>query len=183
MSGSRTVKVLCAAAAMGAASVAVPASAGAGANPSTIVASKVVVAPGETITVSNADNEASRCEEGTVVLFTEGAPISYLYQMIVIEPDGAGDWSHEWTAPIPSEWPSQSVTGPFTFVVECNELATPAGEFSPARVAPFTYEPLTITMETSSVTTPPPTGDSTTTTTTGGAAPATAARTTPRFTG
>src|SRR5512139_1688918 len=66
----------------------------------TVQVSKTVITEGETITITNTDDDASRCEGGLVVIFVDGAPIAAGWNQLLVEPDIAGDWSTTWTAPI-----------------------------------------------------------------------------------
>jgi len=109
----------------------------------TLVVSKTEIAEGETITVSNADEDASRCEGGLVVVFVGGAPAGI--NQLVVEPDVNGDWELEWTGPLAADYPSQSVLGPYEFSGLCDELPV-EDQAAPAAAPPFEYGPVTVTV-------------------------------------
>ncbi len=109
----------------------------------TLVVSDTTVEVGQTITVSNADEDASRCEGGIAVVFVGGAPAGI--NQLVLEPDENGDWSTEWTVPDPADYPSQSVGGPFVFSGLCDSVTAPT-DAAPAAAPPFEYAEVTVTV-------------------------------------
>jgi hypothetical protein len=119
----------------------------------TIVVSDLTPKEGDTITVENASNSDSTCEDGLAVVFINGLPPGELSQK-TDEPDANGDWEVEVFFPFQADWPSNHVGGPFEIEAFCTEQGG-GGTVSPQAPPEFGYVPVTVTLEQPAVVTPP----------------------------
>jgi hypothetical protein len=115
--------------------------------PGTIQVSKTEIVEGETITVSNTDDDASRCEGGLVVVYVSSLPPGELSQRVQ-DVDDEGSWSFEFTAPFAADFPSMAIGPDYTFTGTCEaevaQVDDAGGALTPAAAPPFAYDPVTV---------------------------------------
>ena len=151
----RSVGIPCALALAATASVTLGAGASAQTiNPNaTIVVANLNPVQGESVPVTNADNDDSRCVGGTAVVFVEGLPPGILSQL-VDTPDEEGNWEVTLQVPFQSDWPSNYVLGPYTLHANCFEEEVSTGVGAAAEPE-FAYVPVVVTVDVPTTDLPP----------------------------